>query len=725
VLSEYLAASELFAGLDRRLIDETAGRAQLLTLAAGRVLFRQGDPSDDLFLVVRGALRILVRGADGRQRVVATRGPGTVVGEMQVLSGGVRSADVETAADTDVVRLPRPAFDDAAAQAPDLLRRVAGVIRRRLRREHVDATFPPLFGPLGDAELDRLDTALEWRHLPRGGVLAAPGETAGGLHVIVSGRLQVTSGDGGPVSELTRGDSFGELELLTGEAGTARVTAARDAEIATLPRPAFDKLVAERPASLVALARHALQRASRARQAGRDAVTTVAVRCLDPSLAVLAADLARSLAAIGPVMFLDSAIVERTLGTVGIAQADDRDPHHIRLSAWLAEIEARHRFVVFLTDPGDSPWTRRCLRLADHLLAIDRAAEPPGPHAMDTTIGAMDEASLPARRALVLVHDAGGRSRPAAAGAPVDRVHRVRAGSPAGIERVARIVGGRSVGLALSGGGARAFAHVGVLRALEEARIPIDLVGGTSMGAMVASLHALGLDAREIARTLWDEFVRMKPHRDYTLPLVGLNPGRKFERSVRAMFGEARIEDLWLDCFCVSTNLTTAEMAVHTHGPVWRALRASCALPAIGVPTVVHGQVFVDGGIVNNLPGDVLRDRGAGVVIAVDVGSSAGFALADTDEAMPSPWQSLWRRLRRRSGAPAAFTILDVIERSIVVTSTRRRQQVAETADLYLTPPVEHYGLMDFTALHEIEARGYEYARARLAVWTPGPGIIG
>ena len=278
--------------------------------------------------------------------------------------------------------------------------------------------------------------------------------------------------------------------------------------------------------------------------------------------------------------------------------------------------------------------------------------------------------------------------------------------------RLARCLSGRAVGLALGGGGARGFAHVGVLRALKEAGVAIDLIGGTSMGAVVAALHAMGLDCQAMLRMAHDLFLAEKPYREFTLPMISLIRSRRLDRVVRRTYGDTRIEDLWLSYFCISTDLTAAEMVTHDRGPLWRAVRASSSLPGVFVPVVDEGHLLVDGGVMNNLPGDVMRARCGGRVIVVNV--SPEQELSVPWKQFPSPWKLLWDRILRFKRRARVPSILDVLMRTIVASSDHRAEQVKADADLYLHPPVARYGLLEFAAYEEITEAGYQYAKETL-----------
>ena len=290
----------------------------------------------------------------------------------------------------------------------------------------------------------------------------------------------------------------------------------------------------------------------------------------------------------------------------------------------------------------------------------------------------------------------------------VEEHHHLRWNEDADFGRLARVLAGRAIGMVLGGGGARGFAHIGVLKAMREAGIPIDMIGGTSMGAALAAQWALGWTAdeiRDINRRVW---VEIRPHTKLTIPIVSVVGSRLAQQCGRMMYGDTQIEDLWIPFFCVSSNLTTADVMVHRRGSLLKAATASASLPGFAVPTLEGNQLLCDGGLLNNLPTDVMRQVGAGVVIASEVSleEDASF-IADR---VPTPWEVL----RRRARFP---TLMEVVLRASLLHSTRREQLALDDADLTLRPPVEGFSMMDFPRLAELIALGYDYARGAVASW--------
>ncbi|MDW8259867.1 MAG: patatin-like phospholipase family protein, partial [Gammaproteobacteria bacterium] len=365
-------------------------------------------------------------------------------------------------------------------------------------------------------------------------------------------------------------------------------------------------------------------------------------------------------------------------------------------------------YVVYVADHAATTWSRLCVRQADSLVLLARAEREAGPFgAIASTRNAQ---TAPQRSELVLLHPerivagAAQRWRAAHPGVPLHHVCSER-----DIARVARMLTNRAVGWVLSGGGARGFAHIGVVQALREAGVPIDLVGGTSIGAIMGAAVAAQWSYEEMCERFKRTFVASNPLGDYTLPIVALATGRRVSSRLRCEFGEIDIGDLPLPFFCVSANLTTGQTGVHREGPLWKWARASAAIPGVLPPIAENGEVFVDGGTMNNLPVDVMREQGRGAVIGVDIGLDARFR-ANTDEVdIPPPWQvNTWPRIWRRKP-----NILQILVRSGMVNSAAATAARRELTDLLLQPDLK-IDLLNWRAFDYAVTTGYEYARRRL-----------
>ena len=597
--------------------------------------------------------------------------------------------------------------------------------RQRRRREQVAGILAKLLGSADETMLQRVEAEIDWVRLAGGEILFRQDDPPDDVYVLVSGRLRAVqrTDDGAErvLNEMAPGQTVGEMGMITGEARSASVCAIRDSELVRLSRSACERISGQYPQVMTAIARiliDRLRRKERGQPVGRPA-TNVAVLPLgaDVPLGQLVDRFVRALSALGSVLRLSSERLDALLRMPGAAQIPHDEAEAARIGAWLDEQESAHRFVVYQADRSASAWTRRCVRQADRILLAAQAGADPAPSEIETALFGPGRPITTAGRSLVLLHPDGGRL-PSGTGRwlsarEVDSHYHIRWDTDADFARLARCLGGRAVGLVLSGGGARGFAHVGVIRALREAGVPIDLVGGASMGAILATQIGMDWDHDRILRMCRENFIERKPHKEYTLPLISVIRSRRLDHLARSVFGDVRIEDLWVGYYCVSCNLTTSEMVVHRRGPLWKAVRASASLPGVFVPVVDGPNLLVDGGVLNCLPGDIMREISCGPVIVVNASGTRDLT-ADYQE-FPSPWRLLWDRalpFRRRGKFPS---ILDILARTATVSSDRRAAEVETDADLCLRPPVTRFGLMEFEALDEIVEVAYRYTKQRIA----------
>ena len=586
-----------------------------------------------------------------------------------------------------------------------------------------DLSASQFFATLNPATLNELQPELELVHLPGGEILFRAGDAGDSMYVVLSGRLRVSvaRSDGSEeiIREIGLGESVGELALLTGEARSATIRAIRDSELAMLSRPAFERTIKSDPTLIRQLA---VQLAARQRQ-GADAaaapgnVRTIAVLPLDrgQEAAAFAGLLELALARLGPTLRVDQATINRMAGE-DFAKSTAVGAHE--LTARLDALEIGRRAVVYQAATELTPWTQRCVRQADLILLVGRAEATPPNAALEQLRNYFASCSITARMELVLLHarefDAGLPMAPWLAALGAAAHHHLVPFSAEDTARLARLITGNGIGLVLSGGGARGFAHIGVIRALHERELPIDYIGGTSMGAVIAAQHALGWDWQTMASVNRQEWPRCEPQKNYTLPLVALNSARRMDQMLKRMFGDVEIENLRGKFFCVSTNLTSAAAKIHREGKLWKAVRASVSIPGIGPPAIENGEILVDGGLVDNLPVEIMKKLCQGKVYAVDVSEQVEFSSKLSESYTVSGWKLLWQQLNPFAEKPDIPNILNTLYRTTTVGGVRASEHAKTKADLCFEPPVSEFGVFEWKSVEKIIEVGYRYAIKKL-----------
>ena len=560
----------------------------------------------------------------------------------------------------------------------------------------------PLFADLDTNGIIAVEHELSLLVLPGGAPLFHQGDPSDAIYVVASGCLGVFRHDDranaeGPalIAEITPGSIVGEMSLLSQSKRTRDVAALRDSEVWRLGRESFDALTRHHPEVLPALMRNVAVRSEMGSGKRRRQPRTFALLPAGPD--VPAARFAVTLAA--------------ALGRIGNhVQMLGADSQH-EGPEWFARCETVNTFVLYRADATLTPWTELCLRQADCLVVV-RNADTDLPTVLPFEIeAAQPGAVFHRRRELVLLHD-GHDPRPGStalllAGGLYGQHHHVRLDLQSDFDRLARLITGHAVGVVLAGGGARAFTHVGAIKALRESGVPIDQAAGTSMGAIVAAGVAARWSNEELAEHFHRAFVQTNPLRDYTFPFVSLFRGRQVTRLLRTAFEEKDIEDLVMPFFCVTANLTTSAADVHRTGRLWRWLRASVAIPGVLPPFNEAGEVHVDGGVIDNFPVRAMRRLGRGPIVGVDIDTGGALSAGENVEDTFSAWQ-FFRRLvwRRRETLPIP-SIVRILLRSALISSTARAQRDRAACDLLIVPPVAGFDLLDWTSFHDTIEIGY------------------
>ncbi len=551
-------------------------------------------------------------------------------------------------------------------------------------------------GGLAPGVWEKLLPAIRWKDLGAGEVLFREGDTSDAMYVVVSGRLRATRDDDGKrrtIGDIGRGETVGEMGLLTGEARSATIHALRDCVLAGLDRPTFEELARLCPQAVFHVARvqfDRLQRANRPRSREKQRLS-IMVLAADPSCDAnaFAAMLEQEIRRRGHSSFF----AERRLAPTAPNEADRRQ----RLALWLNGGEAFATHLVMAGDPSDEVWTRQCLRSADAVLILTRPGQRPS----------FPPGLLPdgLRRILLVLHTDGSTppsgTAAAVAACGADTRFHFRENSGEDLARLGRWLTGRAVGIALAGGGARSFAHLGVIRALREHGIPLDTAAGTSLGAIIASGISLDFSHDDLMRRFRIMVETNPTKRDYLLiPRASLLSGRKLDRLIPHLLPDVDIEDCWKGFACVSANITSPAEHIHQSGSLLKSLRATVSIPGVFPPVRIDGgELLVDGGVVNNLPADVLRDAGAGRIIACDQGGSGG----------------------RHDGEPDNPNAIGVIMRSVILHSRISGRAWRTEADLYFDSPVGGIGLLEWDKFDEAVQRGYDNACRVLENFDPAP----
>lgn len=742
-LKQIISSTDLFLNLSSETKEHLERSFHKVKFVKNKVVIKQGEPGHALYLVATGSFSVYATN-DGKKQKLGEVKPGSCFGEGALVTDEPRNATVVCDQSGIVYRIDRNEFNKAFKDRSEELKAFVRLISRRSRALHRSVFRPeprrikelissvPMFQGVGAKLISELEHQMEWIFLPGGETLMRQGDKADGMYVVVNGSLvyEVRNDQGLVVSTGTfsKGDIIGEMALLTGEPRTATVVATLSCEIVKISTVAFETVFSKHPPSMLAITKLIADRFTKDRMGKRTIKKTRSIITLFPlqkdlSVREFAHNLAGALKKIGRTTIVENKDFKKNKG--------DREHAVSDILESLYHLQDSHDFLILCPNFEDKLWTETILHHTNRILLLSDAkkADVLSPEEI-RFLGDADETFGPIRELVLLYSDVNAKPQNTSnltRVRKIDVVRHIRTYSQHGFESLTRFITGRSIGLALGGGGAKGFAHIGLIKAMQEENIPIDMIGGTSAGALMASIYAMGNDAPNLERIAKALMSDKKTLNDYTVPVVSLIRGKKFNTVIKSFVGETMIEDLWLPYFAVATSLTKAQKVIIDRGPVWKALRASASIPGILPPFFEKGELLVDGAMLDNIPGAVMREKGADFVISVALASDGDSAADErfgsiypknNSGALPSALRLFFKRIfSKAQNLKEAPNLLSLLMRATFVASDAAMAQAKAESDIFAELPVEQYGLFDWKKFYELVEIGYRYGKTHAKTW--------
>ncbi len=577
-----------------------------------------------------------------------------------------------------------------------------------------------------DQELQpQLLEQLEMRVLRGGEWLFRQGDAGDSLYFLVRGRLQAwieaedTGGKPRLLGEVVPGESVGEVGLLSGEPRSAGIQAIRDSLLIRIDRRKFESLAERHPVLVVKLAGNVaklLQRRTSTTAEAASSLKTITLLPLsdDTKIKQFCDEFAQQLAAQAKMVHVSP----ETLSAQGapVAQLKNGEDLPDQLKNWLSNLEDQYEFVLYRCQAGDSPWSRFAVRQSDIVLLVADAESKPDDVAWEPQVLSIQGAAV-GRRALFLLQRDGRAIRDTSGwlkGRNLNFHLHIQSGLAGDVQRAVRVIAGTATGLVLGGGAARGLAALGVYKALVEAGIEIDWVGGTSIGSIMAAAVAAGWSPEVAIDNARRAFKVGKPFSDFTIPVMSLLSGKRMKRLLK-MNLDYQIENLPLPYYCVSTNLGRGTKNIHEAGSLVDAIRASAAMPGTFPPVVVEQELAVDGSILDNLPVGIMQQKPVGRIIAVDFSSRIP-AKVDYAET-PSPWAVLRGRLLPFTPRYRVPKLISILLKSTEAGTLEEVRRLGRMADLLIDPDIRQFGMTDVKSFDHIVQAGYQRACELLENW--------
>jgi predicted acylesterase/phospholipase RssA/CRP-like cAMP-binding protein len=580
---------------------------------------------------------------------------------------------------------------------------------------------------LSIAEIQTVADAVRPRMISGGQVICRQGDTGYTMYIIVRGRVKLTVERGTEgfqlLGYLGRGEHFGEMAVLTDGLRTATASAVVDTELLELDRDRFDRLLAAVPGFAANLSRSLgfRLRWEANRRPRRQEPTVVGLVNSTLRTQALIGPLARALVTHGDSIEVLTDRPEKwpaagdyLIERIPAALAGDGKIRAVQ-ERLQQVIEHHDRVLLDLTQAGLETELPRLLLSCEEVWWLVE------PRFSATSCGNLRkllaaEPQLAGRVRLVWILDRTERftppqppgvgNAPASFKVVLDEPHRAP-GRPQqhGIGRLVRHLRGTQIGLALGGGGARGLAHLGVLRGLERAGITFDIVAGTSSGALMGAAYAGGWSPEEAVDAFKEaltppRWLELLPGGKRVYVFAMFRAGA-WDRKLRHFFGDSTLEQLQIPFVTVAVDLVTGKQVVRDRGDTIHAVLESINVPLIARPIFRDGMALVDGGVLNNLPADVVAERGATLVVGVDVATRMPARYGENVPGMPTS------KMRRAGPLETLFRVNEV--QAYGITALR-----SDAVDLMITPDTSAFEFADFSQAHELADLGEHAAESVL-----------
>ena len=585
-----------------------------------------------------------------------------------------------------------------------------------------------LFSHLPPSSIAEISKGFEVTYLAGNKILVKQDDPSDSMYILMYGLLCVikkdNQGQTRKVSEIKSGSVVGEIGCLFDENRTASIYAIRDCVLLKMTKKTYNELAKIHPEIGLGISKISIKRVvSPAKYTPKRSCTYFsfipAGNC--PNLESFAEEIQNKLNKYGDTLLLTHARFAKLFGR------KPRTLESTEVISFLHAIEANYRFIIYLATEKNA-WAQHCIRCADKILLIGQYGEDSEINAVEDLLPKKNTIIKPSTELALIYSDPKQTPRNVSIWLKhrrVDNHYNIRLYKTSDIERLTRMITGNALGLVLSGGGSLGLAHVGVIRALQEAKIPIDYVAGTSMGGLVGALVAIELEHDTMVKELEKQLLNFQKNLEYTLPIISLIKARRLDALLIESFGKnIRIEILWQKYFCVSTNINTNELHIHDTGLLWKAIRASLSLPGI-LPVILNKkhEVLVDGGILNNLPVDILQTKlNGGRILASSIKMHQDPPQKlSYDEYTASGWQILFKyflmpkiQQSNLSKKMRFINIASIIQSSMIIASNNHQQKMIKLADYNIIMDLNNFSMINFKPINKIVTSGYKQAKKSL-----------
>ncbi|WP_373495934.1 patatin-like phospholipase family protein [Aquiflexum sp.] len=573
--------------------------------------------------------------------------------------------------------------------------------------DHYRDLLSNLFGEMEESSLRQIFEAGKKIKLEAGEYLFKQGDSQNELYVVLSGRLRaINESKSGTVilGDIAEGEPVGEIALFTNEPRMAAVLAIRKSIVLEISKAEYHNAVAKNPEFASALTRFVINRMRRN-------ILEQKVEAIPKNIVIF--QLQQDLN-----MDYWVSEIKSNLETMHIpTQILGGESKGEKNSKELPELLEQHKGVNLIVCSGqDSDWTKQCLLYADLVILATYFYADSDLYEIEKAQKLYENNILNRKKYLLLLHPENVDVPDNSAKWFKDRnIHlhiHARKNNNKDMRRLCRIITNQAVGLVLGGSGAKGYAHVGAVQALLEAGVEIDFVGGSSAGALYGIIMAFAdFQNKRIEAICQQSAESDLGINNFFLTFFAKNSSQKIEEFSQKVFGNTALEDLWVNSYCVSTDMTNNEVKIHSTGKVWQQVRESFLSPGIFPPVVVDDQVYMDSAMADNIPIDPMYRYPVKNIIAVSLSGSEPEKVDFKN--VPSVWEQVKGKFakKKRYDNPVITTVM---VNSMTFNSRQREEINKSKVSLFFEINLRAVSLLDDSKWKRVVKKGHDQTKSYL-----------
>ena len=703
--------------LDKSTIQELSKIMRIVKYSPSEKIYSNNHKITKFLIICNGECKLI----DSEGKIIRKLCKNDFFGLIGLFTNSSKNYDLIATDNTDVLELGKDDLIELTLKFPTIKKELLKIVNKQLFNPEINAALGTIAKGVDQKTIDELKKNMSWKTLNDSDILFNEGDNGDSCYIIMSGRVKAIKNYGQDneiiLGELKKGDIIGDMALITGEKRSATIKALKLSRLIYISKKSFDTVMYNNPKALMEVSKALINRLKF--KDTKDSINKNLIIGIVSLLGNKAThdfynSLNNNLKLFGHVENLNE-----------LTSHLDENKDNLDFEILLENMISHNDFIILHSnDKNNIEWEKNIIKYSDNIILLGNPKELGSLLKEEKQIiNDYNKINLD-KFWLVLNHDEH-TTIPFETKKIIDirngiRTFHIKNNNDNDVKKIVRFLTKQTIGLTLGGGGAKGFAHFGVYKAMNELNIPVDIIGGTSAGSIVASQIALGHSFEEIIDKN-KKVNSLKMFKEYGMPYISLIKSNKIEQAAKISSENRDIEDLWIPFFAPATDLTNSKLIIFDKGPLWEAIRSSGALPGIVLPHFMNENIIVDGGLMNNLPVDIMKNNYGGKIICSSC--SLDKSMKTKVKGIPNQLKLLLNKTFNKSSFENKYnyvpTITDIIFKTSVVASASQINNNIKMSDLFLELPTSEFGLTEFndSSMIKMIEIGYEYSKPKLEVF--------